>query len=233
MLLITSQIAALCITLTTLTVQLGTSGNWSNSNCVTFAGTTLGFEGIMILYLLYELWNPLYDQVANFSICCSLSSTLVIYGLYTSLMVGLTAFPPEKAKSDQLDCVPDVMYYTLFAYTMAATMYVTIVIACAVIHSSNNSEGTYLVERTRQRNIPRGLSSIQIQTIETLQIELNVELEIASSTIDACSICLCDCRGQIKQLPCKHRFHAACLDPWLKNNNSCALCRQPAIILHP
>lgn len=47
---------------------------------------------------------------------------------------------------------------------------------------------------------------------------------------ETCSICLIDFTEQdeIIPLPCdaKHYFHPACIEGWLKNNNSCPLCKK-------
>ena len=32
---------------------------------------------------------------------------------------------------------------------------------------------------------------------------------------------------------CLHLFHADCLHPWLKQRNTCPLCKQPAIRVYP
>ena len=46
-----------------------------------------------------------------------------------------------------------------------------------------------------------------------------------------CSICLelFDPDLLLKQLPCKHVFHVACLSDWLRNHKSCPLCRLQVI----
>lgn len=44
----------------------------------------------------------------------------------------------------------------------------------------------------------------------------------------SCSICLSEYKSNdvLRTLPeCKHSFHAHCIDPWLKRNASCPVCR--------
>lgn len=43
-----------------------------------------------------------------------------------------------------------------------------------------------------------------------------------------CSICLTDFENdeKIRFLPCLHRFHSSCVDPWLKSNSKCPLCKK-------
>ncbi|KAA8497115.1 E3 ubiquitin-protein ligase RNF38 [Porphyridium purpureum] len=42
-----------------------------------------------------------------------------------------------------------------------------------------------------------------------------------------CCICLCNFEGgeMMRDLPCAHRFHAECLDPWIAGHRSCPFCR--------
>ncbi|KAI4303384.1 hypothetical protein MLD38_039024 [Melastoma candidum] len=43
-----------------------------------------------------------------------------------------------------------------------------------------------------------------------------------------CSVCLCEYREgeMLRMMPeCRHCFHLSCLDPWLKLNGSCPVCR--------
>lgn len=65
-------------------------------------------------------------------------------------------------------------------------------------------------------------SSASIETIRKLKqevVDLNSE--------DQCSICIENFReGETAtHLPCKHRFHPCCVEPWLLSHDSCPLCR--------
>jgi hypothetical protein len=44
----------------------------------------------------------------------------------------------------------------------------------------------------------------------------------------SCVICLCayEPGEMVRTLPCKHHFHAQCIDEWLQLDKSCALCKQ-------
>ncbi|KAL2505024.1 RING/U-box superfamily protein [Abeliophyllum distichum] len=42
-----------------------------------------------------------------------------------------------------------------------------------------------------------------------------------------CSICLMgfELNGEVKEMPCKHKFHSSCIEKWLRFNGSCPICR--------
>ncbi|KAL0418077.1 UNVERIFIED_CONTAM: E3 ubiquitin-protein ligase SIRP1 [Sesamum radiatum] len=42
-----------------------------------------------------------------------------------------------------------------------------------------------------------------------------------------CSVCLDDCEigTEVKEMPCKHKFHSTCILPWLELHSSCPICR--------
>ena len=46
--------------------------------------------------------------------------------------------------------------------------------------------------------------------------------------LGCCSICLCDMndKSSVRTLPCKHRFHKACVNRWCQTNNTCPCCRK-------
>ncbi len=46
------------------------------------------------------------------------------------------------------------------------------------------------------------------------------------STIDICGICRDDLISDLKTLPCKHVFHAECIDSWTARCNQCPFCRR-------
>lgn len=48
-----------------------------------------------------------------------------------------------------------------------------------------------------------------------------------SNPLGRCNICLAEYREgeEVKTLPCLHRFHTECLDPWLRLNAVCPICK--------
>jgi len=64
--------------------------------------------------------------------------------------------------------------------------------------------------------------NIFITPIVTQQTLENMDLED-----NQCVICLVAYvpGDYVSRLPCEHRFHRACINPWLSNNNTCPTCR--------
>ena len=55
-----------------------------------------------------------------------------------------------------------------------------------------------------------------------------VEIEVEGDDTDnSCSVCMCEFEeGEtIRTLPCFHKYHAACIDTWLKQKAQCPVCR--------
>lgn len=46
-----------------------------------------------------------------------------------------------------------------------------------------------------------------------------------------CAVCLCEYEEgeELKILPCLHRFHAECVDTWLRNSATCPVCKYSAV----
>lgn len=50
----------------------------------------------------------------------------------------------------------------------------------------------------------------------------------AESSEDKCGICLEDKNIEWGELKCHHRFHYECVLPWMRDHNSCPICREPS-----
>lgn len=55
---------------------------------------------------------------------------------------------------------------------------------------------------------------------------------VAESELEECGVCFEKIKKseKFRALPCSdtvyHKFHTACIDPWLQNHNTCPLCRR-------
>ncbi|CAI5480075.1 unnamed protein product [Closterium sp. Yama58-4] len=51
--------------------------------------------------------------------------------------------------------------------------------------------------------------------------------EEGEGSVDECSVCRekWEIGDKLREMPCSHRFHVDCLQPWLDEHNSCPLCR--------
>ncbi|XP_054807247.1 probable E3 ubiquitin-protein ligase RHY1A [Prosopis cineraria] len=60
------------------------------------------------------------------------------------------------------------------------------------------------------------------------------KLSWKASDQEDCAVCLESFKiGEtLTHLPCAHRFHCSCLEPWLQNNNYCPCCRTSIVISH-
>lgn len=72
-----------------------------------------------------------------------------------------------------------------------------------------------------------------VSSMDTPAIELCPTTQIGDGRAsmpqdNTCSICLSEYRlkEMVRTIPeCKHSFHAHCIEPWLRRNGSCPLCR--------
>lgn len=70
----------------------------------------------------------------------------------------------------------------------------------------------------------RGASRRAISELPTVAYTDGLEL---GGEAPSCSVCISDFEfgDQLRILPCKHAFHARCVDQWLQVNANCPLCR--------
>ena len=61
-----------------------------------------------------------------------------------------------------------------------------------------------------------------VSKLKTCKISSKEKEEKAS-----CSVCTdeYEVEEEVREMPCGHKFHKDCLDPWLKLRNSCPVCR--------
>lgn len=63
-------------------------------------------------------------------------------------------------------------------------------------------------------------------TVRKYKPSRDVSVGSLSSSNDGCAICLEGYYAgqELREMPCHHEFHRACVDPWLINNRTCPIC---------
>ncbi|KAG2720461.1 hypothetical protein I3843_02G027900 [Carya illinoinensis] len=81
-------------------------------------------------------------------------------------------------------------------------------------------------DQSRDGNVAVGLDQCVINSYPKFPyVKDDRGLGTSSTT---CSICLCEYKDSemLRMMPeCRHYFHLSCIDPWLKLNGSCPVCR--------
>jgi len=87
----------------------------------------------------------------------------------------------------------------------------------------------YMQEERRAGNYESLLANLQdVKTPASNKEDMPVySWEAKEEKRESCSICLNDYEegNEIKLLPCFHRFHKDCIDPWLDAHNTCPVCK--------
>jgi len=93
------------------------------------------------------------------------------------------------------------------------------------------NEGDYEMLLRLDDNKKKGLSKNELNQLPTFKIMANNLNEDDKQ----CSICFDDFKTgeEVKALTCLHKFHCNCIEPWLKTNRSCPLCKKDAFKAHP
>lgn len=97
---------------------------------------------------------------------------------------------------------------------------------------TSQTERLQLVQQKRKK--PPGLTQ---EALDCLHVEIfnsfaiSSEGEASKTSLD-CSICLESFTDgdELICLPCKHRFHSDCLDPWVRSCGDCPYCRRNIVV---
>ena len=85
---------------------------------------------------------------------------------------------------------------------------IVLAVAAAIRHSSPEKHGELRASKAAIEAMPRVTVT-------------------AEESDKACSICLeeFEVGGEVREMPCKHKFHSGCIENWLRVKGLCPLCR--------
>jgi hypothetical protein len=83
-----------------------------------------------------------------------------------------------------------------------------------------------LMEPDHQSNFAPPASHLALEKLQKKNLDRKM---VADSTKMECTICLNEVRlgDEVTVLPCQHWFQGECVGAWLKQHNTCPLCRAP------
>lgn len=182
--------------------------------CETLSGFGMSLEAVMSILLTRQiLFGFRSDHRPGWYAMIMVQTILFAFGLYTSVILGISA--SDSTFWNGSICYPTAFPTIVLVYSLISTVHIAGSL-CQEARQYNNDEQAE-VQGFEPLGRRRGLSVDELQSIEIQKVANSDEL---------CPICLDPCQGNVKMIHCGHKFHANCIDTWLKLNNSCALCRQ-------
>lgn len=100
-----------------------------------------------------------------------------------------------------------------------------------ITNLNSRTERLQLLEEPKKK--PPGLNQEALDCLHLEVFSSTVEGVVSRASQD-CSICLeTFVEGdELTRLPCGHRFHSACLDPWVRTCGDCPYCRRSIVTSH-
>ncbi|KAF4148796.1 Ring finger domain [Phytophthora infestans] len=91
---------------------------------------------------------------------------------------------------------------------------------------SNDYERLMRLEALNERR-QEGATPQQIQQLPIITV---TESMLKASENASCTVCLnvFQVDAPVRMMPCFHRFHPQCIDPWLQEKGRCPICKFPA-----
>ena len=80
-------------------------------------------------------------------------------------------------------------------------------------------------DNNRYGNPPASKSALN--TLISIELKEEILIELKKNNLMECAVCKdqFEIQQNIKKIPCNHHFHTECIMPWLKERNSCPVCR--------
>ncbi|KAG6762629.1 hypothetical protein NC652_023529 [Populus alba x Populus x berolinensis] len=99
--------------------------------------------------------------------------------------------------------------------------------------STLQTERLHTVRESHKKK-PPGLTQDALHCLQSevfSSVEKGIEGGVSQVSWD-CSICLESFTegDELIRLPCEHRFHSACLDPWVRTCGDCPYCRRDVVV---
>ncbi|KAJ3679924.1 hypothetical protein LUZ60_016202 [Juncus effusus] len=168
-----------------------------------------GFQAALI-YNDREM-TSLYSMVGD-------ATDINIHAVFISRTAGETL--KRFSKEDSECCINSA--YDETSGTVLVISFVSLLVILSVFGTFLFVRNCHLLRRGAQNNRPMSVKRQSVEMLPCFVYKFN------EGNDKACSICLEEYRDgeTVRILPCKHEFHAECVDPWLtKWGTFCPVCK--------
>ncbi|ETV85181.1 hypothetical protein, variant 3 [Aphanomyces astaci] len=115
----------------------------------------------------------------------------------------------------------------LFLLSLFLCLYIAMWVVKCFRPAQSSVMGVTDARRVATRQVaPTG--GISASDIAQFKVILFTPSAATAPTDEICPICLVEFEAQerLRQLPCQHHFHVACIDEWLQRNLTCPMCKR-------
>ncbi|KAL9308415.1 putative transcription factor C2H2 family [Arabidopsis thaliana] len=155
------------------------------------------------------------------------SSGVYIHGVLVTRTSGEVLKEYTSRAEMELLLIPD---FGISSWSIMAITFVSLLVISAVLASYFSVRRHRIRQRVRDlHHGGQGHSRMPKDLLQSMPTEVYTGVLEEGSTSVTCAICIDDYRvGEILRiLPCKHKYHAVCIDSWLGRCRSfCPVCKQ-------
>ncbi|OWZ23074.1 E3 ubiquitin-protein ligase [Phytophthora megakarya] len=181
---------------------------------------TTGGVGAVVAFL------AMYFPQALFPLAVAFGLPVVMYGAISLLELIILGTKRECTRNQRRQQPRGVMQMSRALYEQMDGDMLQLLMSNRDFDSNDYERLMRLEALNERRN--EGATPQQIRQLPIVSVTENM---LEASENACCTVCLSAFQvdSQVRMMPCFHRFHPECIDPWLHEKATCPICKFPAI----